>query len=110
MYRIAFEDRICGEIELRGQRFVPGSSDQIVDVLADPARVMPRHDRTEVILAFAVGNQCGAVTIAVEIVETLMICLPDFDFGAREYVSSRIENSARYAHWQSRIAGTAELQ
>ena len=90
MFRIALEDGIGGEVKLCGQRFVSASTDQIVDVLADAARIVARHDRIETILSFAVSDQCGAVTVAVEIVEAQMICLPDFDFGAREHVSSRI--------------------
>ncbi len=110
MFGIALEDGICGEVKLCGQRFVSGSADQIVDVLADTAWVVARHHRTEVIPSFAVSHQGAAVTVTLQIIEALMICLPDFDFGAREHVPSGIENLARHANQESRIAGAAELR
>src|SRR5262249_12262392 len=81
--RVSFKDRIRGEVQLCDECFISGRGDKVVDVLANATGIVPRHDRIEGVVSGRIGNQSGAVAIAVDVIVAEVVGLPDFDGGIR---------------------------
>ena len=70
----------------------PGALDHVMHVLGDAVGVMSRHHRRELITPLGVGGKHGAVAIALDIVVTEMVGLPDFNRGIGTGLTARVEN------------------
>src|SRR5215469_3601696 len=79
--RLSFKDGIRGEVQLRDECFIAGRRYKVVDVLANATGIVPRHDRIEGIVSGGIGNESGAVAIAVDVIVAEVVGLPDFDGG-----------------------------
>ena len=105
---IAVENRVCGEIELRHERFVTGSGNFVVDVLSYAAGVMAGHVRFEVILTSSPGGKRAAIVEALVVIVSGWIGLPYLQLGIRQSFSVHIEYRTGYRQREAQIVGSAE--
>jgi hypothetical protein len=94
LLRVALERRVCSKVELRHEGLMAGRGYQIVDVLANATvvGVMSRHDGLDFVLAGGIHGQLAAIAIALGIVITEVIGLPDFDGGIGKHITTSIEH------------------
>src|SRR5439155_1228266 len=82
--RVALERRVGREIELRDERLPPRRAHAEVDVLADAARIMPRHQAPERVRPLLPRSERGPEVRAVEVVDAERVGVPHLHQGVRE--------------------------
>ncbi len=88
---VPFEQRIGREIELCRDRLVAGSGNKVVNVLAHTIRIVTGNDALKKILASRIADKRGTVSVAIEVIVTEVIGLPDLDLGEGDDLTTDIK-------------------
>src|SRR5437667_12444557 len=82
----------------------PRSGHEIVDVLANTIGIVAGHHAIERILATSIADEGSTITVAIQVIVSEMVGLPDFELRFRNYVTTNIKYLAAYRKRNSGIA------